>query len=309
VSQLRRGYLFAFLAYSCWGFFPLYWKLLEPAGPIEILANRIVWSAVFVALVVSATRNWRFLRPLLRRPRTLAGIVTAAVVIAVNWGLYIYGVNSGHVVETALGYFINPLVTVLLGVGVLRERLRPAQWAAIGVGAIAVAILAVDYGRLPWIALTLAVSFGAYGLVKKSLALPAAEGLFVESAALAGPALAYLAWLAARGRMTFGQVSPVTTVLLVLAGVVTAIPLLLFAGAANRIPLSALGVLQYLTPTLQLGCGVLIYHEPMPPGRLAGFAVVWLALIIFTTDTIRHGRRSARAAAVPPGRSDVVVYQ
>jgi chloramphenicol-sensitive protein RarD len=297
VDPLRRGYLFGFLAYTCWGFFPLYWKLLEPAGPMEILAHRIVWSAAFVALLLLAMRNWRFLRLLARRPRTLAGILLAATVISVNWGLYIYGVNSGHVVETSLGYFINPLVTVLLGVAVLRERLRAAQWAALAIGAVAVAVLTAGYGRLPWIALTLACSFALYGLIKKRLALPAAEGLFVESAALAGPALGYLGWLAAHHRSTFGHVSVAQTILLVLAGAVTAVPLLLFAGAANRIPLSALGLLQYLTPSLQLACGVLVYHEPMPPARLAGFALVWAALAVFTWDGIRAARRRSRARA------------
>ena len=296
----RRGYLFGFLAYSIWGFFPLYWKLLEPAGPVEILAHRILWSGVFVALLLTLRRDWSFLRPLLRRPRTVAGIVCAGVVIAVNWGMYIYGVNSDHVVETSLGYFINPLVTVLLGVLVLRERLRPAQWAAIGVGAAAVAVLTVDYGRPPWIALTLACSFGTYGLIKKKLGLPATHGLFVESAALVVPALAYLVWLATAHRLAFGHVSALNTALLVLAGAVTAVPLLLFAGAANRIPLTALGLLQYLTPVLQLGCGVLIYHEPMPPAQLAGFGLVWLALAVFTWDSIRQARRTARSRSVPP---------
>jgi chloramphenicol-sensitive protein RarD len=206
VNQLRRGYVFGFFAYAMWGFFPLYWKLVKPAGPIEILAHRIVWSALFVTVVLLVIGNWRFLRPLARRPRTLAGIVLAAVLIAINWGMYIYGVNSDHVVETSLGYFINPLVTVLLGVAVLRERLRPTQWTALVVGAVAVAVLTVDYGRLPWIALTLAVTFSLYGLVKKSLALPAAEGLFVESLALTAPALAYLGWLMAQNRSTFGHV-------------------------------------------------------------------------------------------------------
>ncbi|SBT50842.1 EamA family transporter RarD [Micromonospora auratinigra] len=295
MNQLRLGYLYGLGAYLLWGFFPIYLKLLRPAGPVEILAHRIVWSVVFVALLLAALRNIAFLRALARRPRALAGITVAAALIAVNWGTYIYGVNSDRVVETALGYFINPLVSVLLGVLVLRERLRPAQWAALGVGGSAVAVLTVDYGRLPYLALTLAASFAGYGLVKKRLALPAAEGLFVESAVLALPALAYLAWLGGRG--TFGHVSAVHTALLVLAGAATAIPLLLFAGAANRLPLSTIGMLQYLAPILQLGCGVLIYHEPMPPARLAGFALVWLALLVFTVDALRHARRNRTTAA------------
>ncbi|SCG59439.1 EamA family transporter RarD [Micromonospora humi] len=294
MNQLRLGYLYGIGAYLLWGFFPIYLKLLRPAGPVEILAHRIVWSVAFVALLLAAMRHVAFLRTLARRPRALAGIALAAVLIAVNWGTYIYGVNSDRVVETALGYFINPLVSVLFGVVALRERLRPAQWAALGVGALAVAVLTVDYGRLPWLALTLAFSFAGYGLVKKRLGLPAAEGLFVESAVLALPALAYLVWLSTRGDLTFGHVSAGHTALLVLAGAATAIPLLLFAGAANRLPLSTVGMLQYLAPILQLGCGVLIFHEPMPPARLAGFALVWLALLVFTADALHHSRRRPR---------------
>lgn len=302
MTPLRLGYLYGLGAYLLWGFFPLYLKLLRPAGPLEILAHRIVWSVVFVALLLAALRNVGFLRALLRRPWAVAGIVAAAALIAVNWGTYIYGVNSDRVVETALGYFINPLVVVLLGVTVLRERLRPAQWVALGIGASAVAVLTVDYGRLPWLALTLAFSFAGYGLVKKRLGLPAAEGLFVESAVLALPALGYLAWLMAKADLTFGHVSAGHTALLVLAGAATAIPLLLFAGAANRLPLSSLGMIQYLAPILQLGCGVLIFHEPMPPARLAGFALVWLALIVFTADAVRTSRQSRQSrqpTAVP----------
>lgn len=292
MTPLRLGYLYGLGAYLLWGFFPIYLKLLRPAGPLEILAHRIVWSVVFVALLLAALRNVGFLRALLRRPWAMAGMVAAAALIAVNWGTYIYGVNSDRVVETALGYFINPLVVVVLGVTVLRERLRPAQWAALGIGASAVAVLTVDYGRLPWLALTLAFSFAGYGLVKKRLGLPPAEGLFVESAVLALPALGYLGWLMARGDSTFGHVSAGHTALLVLAGAATAIPLLMFAGAANRLPLSSLGMVQYLAPILQLGCGVLIFHEPMPPARLAGFALVWLALIVFTADAVRNSRRT-----------------
>ncbi|MET8229623.1 EamA family transporter RarD [Micromonospora sp. NPDC005298] len=296
MTPLRLGYLYGIGAYLLWGFFPLYFKLLRPAGPLEILAHRIVWSVLFVALLLGALRNIGFLRALLRRRWAVAGIVAAAALIAVNWGTYIYGVSSDRVVETALGYFINPLVVVLLGVTVLRERLRPGQWVALGIGGSAVAVLAVDYGRLPWLALTLAFSFAGYGLIKKRLGLPAAEGLFVESAVLALPALGYLIWLSYRGGMAFGHVSAGHTALLVLAGAATAIPLLLFAGAANRLPLTGLGMIQYLAPILQLACGVLIFHEPMPPARLAGFALVWLALVVFTADAIRHTRQSRQAA-------------
>ncbi|MEV1288299.1 EamA family transporter RarD [Micromonospora sp. NPDC049679] len=296
MSELRRGYLYGLAAYVVWGFFPLYIRLLRPAGSVEILAHRVVWSVVFVALVLAVARNWTFLRALLRRPKAMAAITAAAMVIAVNWGTYIYGVNSDRVVETALGYFINPLVVVLLGVTVLRERLRLAQWLALGVGGLAVVVLTIDYGRLPYIALTLALTFGTYSLVKKRLGLPAAQGLFVESAVLALPALAYLGWLSWHSEATFGHVSAGHTALLVFAGAATAIPLLLFAGAANRLPLTGLGILQYAAPVIQLACGLLIFHEPMPPARLAGFALVWVALIVFTVDGLRHGRRSSRAA-------------
>ncbi|MFG3553715.1 EamA family transporter RarD [Micromonospora sp. NPDC047557] len=299
MTPLRLGYLYGIGAYLLWGFFPLYFKLLRPTGPLEILAHRIVWSVLFVALLLGALRNIGFLRALLRRRRTVAGIVAASALIAINWGIYIYGVSSNRVVETALGYFINPLVVVLLGVTVLRERLRPAQWVALGIGASAVAVLAVDYGRLPWLALSLAFSFAGYGLIKKQLGLPAAEGLFVESAVLALPALGYLAWLNRHGGLTFGHVSAGHTALLVLAGAATAIPLLLFAGAANRLPLTGLGMIQYLAPILQLACGVLIFHEPMPPARLAGFALVWLALVVFTADAIRQARQSRQSRSTP----------
>ncbi|WP_433117043.1 EamA family transporter RarD [Micromonospora sp. CA-246542] len=299
MTPLRLGYLYGIGAYLLWGFFPLYFKVLRPTGPLEILAHRIVWSVLFVALLLGALRNVGFLRALLRRRAALAGIVAAAALIAVNWGMYIYGVSSDRVVETALGYFINPLVVVLLGVTVLRERLRAAQWVALGIGGSAVAVLAVDYGRLPWLALTLAFSFAGYGLIKKRLGLPAAEGLFVESAVLALPALGYLAWLSRHDGLTFGHVSAGHTALLVLAGAATAIPLLLFAGAANRLPLTGLGMIQYLAPILQLACGVLIFHEPMPPARLAGFALVWLALVVFTADAIRAAHQSRNTSRVP----------
>jgi chloramphenicol-sensitive protein RarD len=272
---------------------PIYIKQLHDAGSVEILAHRVVWSVVLVALLLVALRRSKQLLALLKRPKAVAAISFAAMLLAVNWWMYIYGVNSGRVVETALGYFINPLVTVVLGVTVLRERLRPAQWLAVGIGAAAVAVLAVDYGRLPYIALTLAVSFGGYGLVKKRLRLAAAEGLLVESGVLAIPALAYLVWLTSTPDTAFGDRSH-TTILLILAGVVTAVPLLFFAGAANRIPLTALGILQYLTPILQLALGVFLYHEPMPPARLAGFGLVWLALVVFTADGLRTARRTAR---------------
>ncbi|WP_433797382.1 EamA family transporter RarD [Actinoplanes sp. CA-252034] len=297
MSEERRGYLYGLAAYIMWGFFPIYFKMLRPSPPLEILAHRVVWSVLFVALLLTVMRNWRFLGRLVRTPRLLGGVTLAAVLIGINWGTYIYGVNSSRVVETALGYFITPLLVVVLGVTVLGERLRPLQWVAVGIGGLAVAVLAIDYGRLPYIALTLAASFGCYGLIKKRMSLPPAEGLFVESAVLMLPALAFLTWLNLSGEAEFGHVSLTHTVLMLVAGVLTAIPLLLFAGAANRVPLAGLGILQYLAPSLQLAVGLLIYHEPMPPARLAGFALVWVALLVFTADGIRSARAAARTRA------------
>jgi chloramphenicol-sensitive protein RarD len=297
MGRARTGYLFGIAAYLCWGLFPIYWKLLEPAGALEILAHRVLWSLVLVAIVVTVSQRWTAIRALLRQPRRVGLIALAATVIAVNWGTYIYGVSSGRVVETSLGYFINPLVTVLLGVFVLGERLRPVQWVAIAVGGLAVGVLTMDYGHVPWLALTLAFSFGLYGLIKKRLGVAAVDGLTVESGALVLPALIYVIVLGGHGGATFGH-DGIRTALLILGGAVTAVPLLLFAGAANRIPLSTIGLLQYLAPILQLACGVLIFHEPMPLPRLAGFALVWLALGIFAGDGIRQVRLDARRMAI-----------
>jgi chloramphenicol-sensitive protein RarD len=290
VSESRKGYLLGLGAYVLWGFFPLYFKLLRPAGPIEILAHRVVWSSLVVAVLVSLARSWRRIGALLRRPRTFAAIAVAAALIAVNWGTYIYGVNTDRVVETSLGYFITPLISVAFGLLVFGERLRPTQWVALGVGTVAVAVLTVDYGRLPWIALVLAGSFASYGLVKKRLGLPPTDGLLVESTTLAVPALGYLAWLTLAGRSTFTSISAGHTLLLISTGVATAGPLLMFAASANRITMTGLGILQYVAPVLQFLVGVGIEHEPMPAARLLGFALVWLALVIFTWDSLRRRR-------------------
>jgi chloramphenicol-sensitive protein RarD len=300
MAQARSGYLFGVGAYLCWGLFPLYWRLLRPSSPTEILAHRIFWSFLAVALIVTVARTWGRVRRLVVNPRRLGMISIVSLLIGVNWGTYIYGVNSDRVVETSLGYFITPLVSVLLGVVVLRERLSRAQIVAVSIGAVAVVVLTVDYGRAPYIALVLAATFGLYGLLKKRLGLPAVDGLLVESGVLALPALAFLGVLLANGESTFGHVSSTHTVLMVLTGAVTPGPLLLFAGAANRIPLSAIGLLQYLAPILQLGCGVLIFHEPMPPARLAGFGLVWLALAVFTADGLRRVRARSVSTSIQP---------
>ena len=304
MDERRLGVLAGLGAYSLWGLFPLYFPLLEPAGGLEIVAHRVLWSLVFIALLLTVLRNWSQVRALVTDWRRLLVLAGAAFLIAVNWVVFVYGVNSGQVVETSLGYFINPLVSVLLGVVVFSERLRPVQWVAVGIAAVAVAVLTIDYGRPPWIALTLAATFALYGVMKKLVRVEAAPGLFVETALVAIPAVVVLAVLHSGGDGTFGNVGVGHTLLLVSSGVATAIPLLLFAAAARRIPLSTVGLLQYLTPLMQLAIGVFVYDEPMPPARLAGFVIVWVALAVFTADSLRHARAGSRrpaAEVVPAG--------
>jgi chloramphenicol-sensitive protein RarD len=285
-------------AYSLWGLFPLYFPLLKPSGGLEIVAHRVLWSLLFIGLLLTVVRRWSHVRALVTDRRRLLVLTGAAVLIAANWLVFVYGVNSGHVVETSLGYFINPLVSVLLGVVVFGERLRVLQWVAVGIAAVAVAVLTIDYGRLPWIALSLAGSFALYGLMKKIVRTEAAPGLFVETLLVAVPAIVVLAVLHGDGEGTFGNEGAGHAVLLLGSGVATAVPLLLFAAAARRIPLSTVGLLQYLTPLMQLAIGVFVYDEPMPPARLAGFAIVWLALAVFTADMLRHARATSRRPAV-----------
>jgi chloramphenicol-sensitive protein RarD len=291
---MRRGVLFGVAAYVMWGLFPLYWPLLKPAGSIEILAHRIIWSLVAVAVILAATRHWRWIRAL--NARTTAILATAAIAITVNWGIYIYAVNSGHTIEAALGYFINPLVSVLFGVLILRERLRSWQWAAVGTGVAAVVVLAIDYGRLPWIALTLACSFGTYGLLKKFAKTPSAESLTVETTVLFLPALAYTIF---QPHPTFTGHGPGHVSLLIGAGVVTAIPLMMFNSSATRVPLTVIGMLQYIAPILQFLIGLVIQHEAMPASRWIGFLLVWAALVILSVDAVRAARKKRRTAPQP----------
>ena len=298
MDERRLGTLSGLGAYALWGLFPLYFPLLEPASGLEIVAHRVLWSLLFVGLLLTAVRRWSHVRAAVADRRTLLVLSGAAVLIAGNWLVFVYAVNSGHVVETSLGYFINPLVSVLLGVVVFAERLRPLQWAAVGIAAVAVAVLTVDYGRPPWIALSLALTFGLYGLMKKLVRVEAAPGLFVETALVAVPAGVVLGVMHAGGAATFANVGAAHAALLVSSGIATAVPLLLFAAAARRIPLSTVGLLQYLTPLMQLSIGVFVYGEPMPPARLAGFAIVWLALAVFTVDMLRHARTGSRRAGV-----------
>ncbi|MGY1621213.1 EamA family transporter RarD [Geodermatophilus sp. SYSU D00965] len=294
MDERRAGVASGLAAYGLWGLFPLYFPLLEPAGGVEIVAHRVVWSLLFVAVLLTAVRRWGQVRAVFADRRALLVLLGAAVLIAVNWLVFVLAVNSGHVVETSLGYFINPLVSVLLGVVVFAERLRVLQWVAVGIAAVAVAVLTVDYGRPPWIALTLAATFGLYGLMKKVVRVEAAPGLFVETALVAVPALVLLVVLQVRGEGTFGSAGVGHSLLLVSSGIATAIPLLLFAAATRRVPLSTVGLLQYVTPLMQLAIGVFVYREPMPPARLAGFVIVWIALAVFTVDSLRQARAGAR---------------
>jgi chloramphenicol-sensitive protein RarD len=303
MGDKRAGLAYGFAAYGMWGLFPLYWPLLEPAGAGEILAHRMVWSLVVVGVLLLALRRWAWLAELVRQPRRLALVATAAAVVSVNWGVYIWAVNAGHVVESSLGYFINPLVTIGLAVLVLHERLRPVQWVAVGIGCAAVAVLAVGYGRLPWIALVLAFSFGSYGLVKKKVAMGGLESLAAETAVQFLPALAFLAVLGARGDSTFTHHGPGHAVLLALSGVATAVPLVCFGMSANRLPLSTLGLIQYLAPVFQFLIGVLHFHETMSAEQWAGFLLVWSALVLLTWDALRTGRRARAELARAGGRA------
>lgn len=282
VAERHRGILLCLGAYGMWGIMPVYWPLLRPADAIEILAHRIAWSLlILVALLAFAKKLGSFWRIGRNRLVALAG---AALLIGLNWGVYIWAVNHGRVVETALGYFINPLVTVMLGVVVLRERLRRAQWAAIGLAAIAVALLTASYGRLPWISIVLASSFATYGLVKKRVGIGAIESLAIETMFLAGPAVLYLVVRTRNGSSAFAHVSRAEDARLALTGVLTTAPLLCFAGAANRVSFTTLGLMQYVAPTLQFLLGVLYFHEAMPAQRWLGFALVWSALAVFALD-------------------------
>jgi len=298
VGHRASGTAYGLAAYGAWGLFPLYFSALQPAGALEILVHRVLWAFLLCLLIVLALGQVPLLRHTLRSPRTLLALGLAGLLIAANWTLYIVAVLTGHVTEAALGYFLNPLVTVALGVLVLRERLRRAQWVAVGIGAVAAAYLTVDYGSPPWISLGLAFSFASYGLVKKHLgvSLSAIQSLTVETMIVSPVALGILVYLIATGQDTFTTQGWGHTLLLVGAGVATTVPLLWFAAAARRIPLSSVGLLQFLTPVLQLMCAVLLLGESMPPSRWVGFALVWVALVILSTDSVTMASRSRRRA-------------
>ncbi len=304
-DETAKGTAYGLVAYAVWGAFPLYFHALAPAGPIEILAHRIVWTLALCVVVLLLLRDVRWVPALVRQPRLLGGLTLAAVAIAVNWGFYVAAVAAHDVADASLGYFLNPLVTVALGVVVLGEHLRRLQWAAVAVGVVAGVYLTVAAGHVPWISFVLAVSFAAYGLLKKRLGvgLPALHGLTVETVVLAPFALVVLVVLGRTGAQTFTADGGLHPTLLVLGGVVTAIPLLLFAAAARRIPLVTIGLLQFITPVLQLLCGVLLLGERLSTARWAGFGIVWVALLLLTVDSLLAARRS------PRGRRSVVAAQ
>lgn len=290
------GGIYAFSAYVLWGFMPLYFLTLAPMGPFEVVSWRILFSLVFCAILLTVLRAWVKLIAILRTPRLVLWTIVAGLLIYVNWQVFLISTLTGHVIEGSLGYFINPIVTVLLGVLVLKERLRVAQWVAIGIAAVAVGVIVVGYGAFPWIALTLAASFGTYGLVKKQIgpSVDAVSGLTLESLWLAPVAIVQAIIVAVTGGLVFGSVSPGHTALVILAGVVTAVPLLFFAAGARRSSLTVIGLLQFVAPILQFITGAWILREPMPLERWIGFGLVWLALVVLSVDSLRAARRPKR---------------
>jgi len=283
------GLLFGVSAYTLWGLFPIYWPLLKPANPLEIVSHRAVWTLVFCFIILALTKSLKSTLSLLKRPKIVAGLFLGSILISINWIIYIYAANNEHVVEASLGYYINPIVVIATGVIVLKEKMRPLQWLAVGIATLGVAVLTIDYGRLPWIALGLALSWGSYGLVKKQLGLGALEGLSIETLLSSGFYLAYLIWLGNSGEGHFTY-SLTLTLLLIGGGAVTAIPLLLFNGSTNRLPLTLIGLLQYITPTIQFCIGVWYYNEDMSTARWVGFLIIWVALMSLATDLVKSSR-------------------
>lgn len=294
---MSTGAVYAALAFALWGVFPLYFRQIGHVSPGEILIHRIVWSLVFVLVVLTWRRQWAWLRPVLGQPKVMLAFAASAVLLSANWLTYIWAVNNGHVIDASLGYFINPLVNVLLGYTVLHERLRRVQWLALGLAAAGVVWLTVLAGNLPWIALALAGSFGAYGLLRKVATLGALEGLTLETLVLAPFAIGVLGWWMAQGVSVFPAPDLGTNAWLVAAGPITAIPLLLFAAGARRITLTTLGLLQYIGPSLQLALGLWLFHEPFSPARLAGFALIWMALAVYSAESWWRSRSTVAPAA------------
>ena len=289
MKNTKTGLIFGVSAYVLWGLFPLYWPLLEPAGALEIVGHRAVWSLVFCVIALSITKAIKPALATMRRPKVFAKLLAATALISINWIVYIWATNNGHVVEASLGYYINPIIMIAIGIILLKEKMRKLQWVSVSIAALGVLVLTIDYGRLPWVALALALSWGTYGFIKKQLGLGALEGLGIETAIAAPFYLAYLTWIGVEGSGHFGSGIGLT-LLLIGSGVVTAIPLLLFNGAGNRLPYTVIGLLQFITPTLQFSIGVWVRHEDMPTARWAGFLIIWLALVVLATDLVRSSR-------------------
>lgn len=294
MSAHRKGLIAGIAAYLLWGLFPIYWRSLAPSTPVELLAHRVIWAFVCVGVILLVVRRFGEVREALGTWRRFLVMLAASVAIAINWGLFIWGVNNGHTVEVSLGYFVMPLVIVLFGVIFVGERLRPAQWVAMGIAAVAVIVQTVEVGRFPWLGLSLAMSFGTYSLLKKLSPTPAVTGLFVETLVLLPAALAVWGWFILNGQATFGQYGATHTLQVIGVGAVTFVPLLLFTIATQSIPLTTVGLLQYINPTIQLFIGVFLFREPMPAMRWLGFVIVWCALVIFSVDAVRHNRRQRR---------------
>ena len=295
--DLRQGIIAGLTAYLIWGLVPIFFKQLHGVGAVEIIAHRIVWSLLLLVGLLLYRRQWAWLAGAIRNRRTLLTFMATAVLLAINWLTYIWAVNAGHVVESSLGYFINPLVNVLFGVLFLQEQMRPGQWVAIGLATLGVLYLTIRLGSLPWIGLTLAFSFAAYGLLRKTAQLNSLEGLTFETSFLFLPALLYLLYLGFTGHAVFGHTAPTTTLLLVLTGVFTAFPLLLFAAGARRIPFSLVGILQYIAPTIQFVLGVYLYGEPFSLNKLVGFGLIWLALAVYSGESLWRWRVNGLALA------------
>lgn len=291
---MKKGILYGIGAYVLWGFFPIYWKFLHPVPALQVIGHRIGWSFILLAIYIVVTKQWRDFRSVAFKPKTIGIYSIAAVLLSINWLIYVWGVNAGFIVETSLGYFINPLFSVLLGVVFLRERLRPLQWIPVGLAAIGVIYLTFVYGRLPWIALSLAFSFGFYGFVKKLSPLGSLYGLTLETGIVFPVALIYLVVVGFNSSGAFLHTGALVDVFLIGAGLVTTIPLLMFASAAKQIPLTIVGLLQYVAPTLQFLIGVFVYKEPFDQAHFIGFAIVWVALIIFALESYVANRVSVQ---------------
>ena len=289
MNKEKLGLVYGLGAYVLWGLFPLYWPLLKPATPPEIVSHRAVWTMVFCFIILAITKSLKSTLATFKRPKVAAKLFTASILVSINWLIYIWATNNGHVVEASLGYYINPLIAIAFGIILLKERMRLLQWVSVSIATIGVLVLTIDYGRLPWVAFGVALSWGTYGLIKKQLNLGAVEGLAIETLIAFIPYCAYLIFLGSKGDGQFGQ-GVSLTILLISAGAVTAIPLLLFNASTTRLPLTTIGLLQYITPTLTFIIGVWINHEVMSTARWIGFFIIWIALFVLAYDLVRSGR-------------------